>query len=365
MTTAIGAHLDRLVSLTDGSVSATIPLDPLTTAPDSPWSAIEGLKAPQSVRCTEIATETRKESATTASSGDGSCTGCRNLVIDAARMTAASPRLDAGFAEVNGTRLYYEACGGGPALLFLHGFTLDHRMWRAQVEGLSDRYRVITYDARGFGRSAMPGSDPYLHSEDAASLCEHLGIDRVVAVGHSIGGHQTLELAMTRPDLVAGWVSVCTAGLAGLAFPKDIVEMFGALRKTAGEEGPEAAKRIWAGCRWFASAREIPNVARQLDAMLDDYSGWHWTHDNPAVNLKPPAADRLGEVRVPSLVVTGGRDLEYNDAVGAALVEGIRGARALRLPFAGHMANMEDPASVNRAVADLADRALFALSPGP
>src|SRR5262245_17718569 len=91
--------------------------------------------------------------------------------------------------EVNGTRLYYEVRGAGPALLFLHGFTLDHRMWNRQVEDLAKAHQVITYDARGFGRSAMPGTEPYRHYEDAAALCEHLGLTRVIAIGHSIGAH--------------------------------------------------------------------------------------------------------------------------------------------------------------------------------
>jgi pimeloyl-ACP methyl ester carboxylesterase len=74
-------------------------------------------------------------------------------------------------------------------------------------------------------------------------------------------------------------------------------------------------------------------------------------------NLEPPAAERLGELRMPALVVTGGRDLAYNSTVGETLLGGIAGARGLRLPEAGHMANMESPEAVNRAIAELADEA--------
>jgi pimeloyl-ACP methyl ester carboxylesterase len=271
---------------------------------------------------------------------------------------------EAGFADVNGTRLYYEARGDGPVLLFLHGFTLDHRMWRPQVEGLAGRYRVVRYDARGFGRSAMPGDAAYRHCDDASALCQHLGLQRVIAVGHSIGGHQTLELALDRPDLVAGWVSICTAGLASVPFPDDISRMLAEIRRRAGAGDLDAARAIWSHCPWFAPARERPALAAELDRIFAGYSGWHWTHRNPARDLEPPAAARLGELRAPALVITGGRDLGYNAAIGDALCAAIPDASALRLPRAGHMASIEEPAGVNDAIAEFADRVAAAGAPG-
>lgn len=271
-------------------------------------------------------------------------------------MSPRAPK-DAGFAEVNGTRLYYEASGSGPALVFLHGFTLDRRMWARQVDTLSSRYRVVAVDARGFGRSAMPGAAAYRHCDDLAALCGYLHLSRVVAIGHSIGAHQTLELALERPDLVAGWVSVCLSGIGGVPFPEEVTNMFGAIRQAARERSLDEAKVIWSRGGWFASARETPALAAELDAMLADYSGWHWTHDNPAKNVEPAASERLGELRIPALIVTGKRDLPYNEAIGARLLERIAGASALALPHAGHMANMEDPDAVSRAIAELAEQA--------
>jgi pimeloyl-ACP methyl ester carboxylesterase len=267
---------------------------------------------------------------------------------------------ETGWAEVNGTRLYYESHAGPagdgapPALLFLHGFTLDRRMWDPQVEALAGRFRIVRYDARGFGRSAMPDpATPYRHCDDAAALCEHLDLPRVVAVGHSIGGHQTLELALERPDLVAAWGSICTAGLAGVPLPADIARMFPALRALAQAAGVAAARDVWSHCGWFAPLRERPELAAAFQRIIDDYSGWHWLHRNPARDAEPPAAERLGALAVPALIVTGGRDLDHNTEVARRLLAGIPGARRLHLPDAGHMANMEAPEAVNVALAEL------------
>lgn len=259
-----------------------------------------------------------------------------------------------GVAEVNGTRLFYETQGQGPALLFVHGFTLDHRMWRRQARALIERFRVVCYDVRGFGRSDMPTSTPYSHAQDAAALCEHLGLERVVVIGHSIGAAQSLELALTHPSLVAGWVSVCMSGLGGIRFPPDVTSMFGAVRSAASAGDLQGAKRIWANCAWFTSARAVPELQSELDDMVRDYSAWHWLNDNPAKGIEPPAGARLAELRMPALVITGERDLRYNAVVGQALMRSIPGATALTVPNAGHMACMEAPDAVNRAIAAFA-----------
>jgi pimeloyl-ACP methyl ester carboxylesterase len=75
-----------------------------------------------------------------------------------------------GFANVNGTRLHFEATGTGPTVVLVHGHTLDLRMWDGQFEPLAQRYRVLLYDARGYGQSALPTDEPYSHAADLRGL---------------------------------------------------------------------------------------------------------------------------------------------------------------------------------------------------
>ena len=263
-------------------------------------------------------------------------------------------RSQAGLAEVNGTRLYYQLHGAGPPLLLLHGFGFDRRVWRPQLERLSRQHLVISYDARGFGRSATPGGKPYRHFEDAAALCQYLEVGPVLAVGHSLGAHQLLELSLARPGLVSGLVMVCPTGLFGLAMPPDMARLARDPQVTARTSGVSSAKRLWAASPWLRPARDSAGVRVACDEMLADYSGWHWTHGGAERGLDTPAALQLDCVRAPSLVITGGRDVAYHDAVARALVRGIPDAQALVLPDAGHLAPLEDPDAVSGAILNFA-----------
>src|SRR6185436_13829592 len=93
---------------------------------------------------------------------------------------------DSGFAAINGGRLYWEAAGEGEPLVFIHGFTLDTRMWDDQWDVFAARYRVIRYDVRGFGQSTVPDG-PFSHQDDLRALMDYLGVDRFHLVGLSMG----------------------------------------------------------------------------------------------------------------------------------------------------------------------------------
>ncbi|HHC07507.1 MAG TPA: alpha/beta hydrolase, partial [Actinobacteria bacterium] len=108
-------------------------------------------------------------------------------------------------AEVNGQRIAYDDTGGdGPALLFSHGFLMDRTMFDHQVAALSDRYRCITWDERGFGET--PAEEPFTYwdsADDAVALLDHLGVDRAAFIGMSQGGYLSLRAALAHPDRVA------------------------------------------------------------------------------------------------------------------------------------------------------------------
>lgn len=251
------------------------------------------------------------------------------------------------------TDLVTHRSGRGNPLLFLHGSTLDHRMWHPQIAALADRFEVIAYDMRGFGRSPVPAG-PFKHCEDASAVIDALGLRDVVVIGHSIGAFYALEVALMRPDAVRGLVSICMSGLGTPDYPPEIDAMFEELKLVARTRGVDVAKAIWARCGWFASARAKPELAALLDRYLADYSGWYWLHDTPATRLAPPAVERLEQLAMPALVIDGALDLDYNHAIANVLAGRLPRAELLRLPDIGHMASLEAPATITSAIARFA-----------
>src|SRR5690348_17336490 len=115
-------------------------------------------------------------------------------------------------ADINGQQLYYEDSGGpGAPVIFSHGFLMDHEMFAPQVEELSDEFRCITWDERGFGATAATGPfDYYDSAADCVAILDHLGIDTAVLAGMSQGGFLSLRAALRSPERVKALVLIDT-----------------------------------------------------------------------------------------------------------------------------------------------------------
>lgn len=254
-----------------------------------------------------------------------------------------------GFAEVNGTRLYHEVAGAGEPVVLIHGFTLDTRMWDDQFAPFAERYRVVRYDARGFGQSAVPDEAPYTHADDLAALLGHLSIPSAAIIGLSMGGGIAINFALAYPEMTRALIPVDSV-LGGHRWSDEWNERFGHIGHTAHTASVEAAKAEWLADPLFAPANERPDVAARLRQMVMDYSGWNWMHRDPHRSQEPPAAERLTQIAVPTLVLLGERDLPDFHAVADTVTRQVSGARKVVLPGVGHMANMEAPEPFNAAV---------------
>ena len=260
-------------------------------------------------------------------------------------------RKQSGFAAVNGTQLYYEVAGNGDPLVLIHGFSLDRRMWDAQFEVFARQYRVVRYDARGFGKSAVPDGAPYVHADDLKALLGHLQIARAHIVGLSMGGEIATEFALAYPDSVASLVVVDSA-LDGYRWSQEWDNAITPIW-TMGRAGDvAAAKQLWLDHPLFAPARENPAVGVLLAQMVADYSGWHWLNRNPPREKATSALQRLEHIKAPTLVVLGERDLPDFHVIADTLHQRIPNASKVVIPRVGHMSPMENPQTFNTVVLD-------------
>tara|TARA_B100002051_G_C16709843_1_gene625972 strand:- start:84 stop:881 length:798 start_codon:yes stop_codon:yes gene_type:complete len=250
--------------------------------------------------------------------------------------------------SVNGGEIFCTAEGHGPTVVLLHGGTLNLRMFDPQVEALTEDYRLIRMDLRGYGRSSVPTDDPYRHCDDVAAVLDHFDISEAVVGGESFGGSVSLDFAFAHPDRLCGLIFEAAGPITGWqwveGFP--LVEAF----KAARDQGLEVAQQLILDSPLLASAMRHENVASALREIVQSYSGWHFENRDPAQWEEPSAIDRLEEIATPALVVVGGLDLLDLRMQGDALAERLPNASRVDMPNSGHVPNMEEPETFNGAV---------------
>jgi 3-oxoadipate enol-lactonase len=247
--------------------------------------------------------------------------------------------------------LAHEVAGSGPALLLVHAGIADRRMWDDQVGPFAAAgWRVIRADLPGFGDTPRP-VDPVTLWAALRDLLDHLRVERAVLVGCSLGGRVALDLALADPERVRALVLV-GSGLAGHRFEEPaLLELWDRTDAALDRGDREAAARLeidtWVVGVGRDPAQVDPEVHRRVrEMLLAAYA--HGPAD--LVEPDPPAAQRLGEVAVPTLVLVGTHDRPDLQAMAAALATGIPGARRIDLPGTAHLPNMERPGDFNRVV---------------
>jgi pimeloyl-ACP methyl ester carboxylesterase len=262
-----------------------------------------------------------------------------------------------GMAEVNGTKLYYEVQGEGHPLVLIHEGIADSRMWDDQMPDFAARYKVIRYDLRGFGKSDVPPG-PYAPGDDLYALLQHLGVEKAYLLGGSMGGGIAIDFTLAHPEMVGALIPVC-AGLSG--FRPEMGEAGKAFiaQYEAVEQSGDAARlnefevHLWVDGLGRTPEQVSPAVrerVREMNAgVIARSAEQQQTQPRP---LNPPAAGRLGEINVPTLVIVGAEDHAGIQQTADKLVAEIPGARKAVIADTAHVPNKEKPDEFNRLVLD-------------
>lgn len=252
------------------------------------------------------------------------------------------------FAEANGQRLYFEDTGGdGPPILFSHGFLMDQEMFAPQREALGNVHRVITFDARGFGRTESDG-EPFTFwdsARDAFALLDVLGIERAVFAGMSQGGYLSMRAALLHPDRVRGLVLIATQ--TAMDVPEKTSE-YRAMVDTWIEHGyrehvgEQISARIVGvdsphGETWRSKWRELDphRLTSAVGALID----------------RDDITDRLDELAMPVLLIHGTDDTSIPIARAHEICERVGDCRGVvEVPGAAHAPNVTHPDVVDPAI---------------
>jgi 3-oxoadipate enol-lactonase len=249
------------------------------------------------------------------------------------------------FHCMDGGQLRYSTAGTGEPIVLIHGLGLDAAMWDPQWPVLQKEFRVIRYDLRGFGSSTVP-TGPYSHCDDLLGLLDFLGARPAHVVGLSMGGRVALRFALEQPASVRS-LTLIDSALDGYAWSSEWTRRMDAILDAARNGGADTAKRLWLAHELFAPAKLHPIIAAALTAMVDRYTAWHWRNADPARRPGSPAIKELANVAAPTLVLIGELDLPDFQTIARRLAAGIPRATLRAIAGAGHMTNMEAPATVN------------------
>jgi len=275
------------------------------------------------------------------------------LLCACAAVCAQTDGRASGFAEVNGTRLFYEVRGAGPAVVFLHGGLNDSRLWEAQMGPLARRFRVVRYDLRGFGRSNAEKVE-FWPTEDLRALLDFLKIGRATLVGLSLGGIVAADFALEHPERVERLVLV-GSGLRGAGLPPD--EKAVAARRVGAAEGAERYFEAFLESDLLAGLRRRPREREAMRRMMvENYKANAYISAGYSQSPEPPTAKRLEQIKAPTLVVVGSLDGPNLLKIADTLAARIPGARKVSIPGASHHPPLETPREFNRILLDFLKR---------
>jgi pimeloyl-ACP methyl ester carboxylesterase len=254
--------------------------------------------------------------------------------------------------ELVGGRLACEASGTGPVVTLIHPGLWDSRTWDREVPVLVDAgYRVIRYDVRGYGRSSRPAGEPYSNVRDLAGVLDALEVTRTVLVGCSMGGAIAIDFTLEHPERVSALV-VVASGLGGFEvfdeeddwWEERQAPIDAAIEAGDLERAEDLRLEIWAPLGTDDPAgRRIREIAfDNLHELTIDKSA--------AEDLDPPAARRLGEIDVPTLVMIAEHDPAFMRRLGDVIAHGILGARKVTIEGADHVSNIRRPEAFDEAL---------------
>lgn len=254
------------------------------------------------------------------------------------------PAAESGYVRIGADSLFYAAVGSGPVIVLIHDGMVHREVWDFQLQAFSQHFLVVRYDRRGYGKSSPP-TELFSNVEDLRQLFEALGIDQAGLVAMSSGGRLALDFTLQHPGKVNSLVLV-GAVVDGLPYTQHFFSRGGHLPPNL----PTPQRRAYYATDDPYEIYSENVVARERVLELLRRSPIHDSHSFSSPRPDPPAAARLQEIQVPTLILVGEFDIPDVHAHSGALNLGIRQSARDIIPEAGHLIPIEQPNLFNERV---------------
>lgn len=250
-----------------------------------------------------------------------------------------------------GERIHFVVEGKGPPVLFGHGLTFSHRMWKAQAQALKDLYTVIRLDFRGHGETGG-GVQPFTLYDlagDVIAIMDALGIERCVYVGFSMGGMVGARLLERYPQRLEGIVFISTTASPE---PPERRELYAQLNEKTRDKDPDRQTIEFVLSLMFSEGFRTshPEIIEEFYRELNRKNDAGMYHATRAVIEREDLDPILPRVQLPALVILSEEDMAVPPELCERLATGIPGAELIRIPGAGHMVPVEKAQLVNDAL---------------
>jgi 3-oxoadipate enol-lactonase len=225
-------------------------------------------------------------------------------------------------------------------------------MWDEQFVEFSKQYRVIRYDARGHGDSETV-SDTFSHHEDLKHLMEALNIKKAILMGLSMGGYISIDFALSCPEKVKALILV-SPGLTGYKFKSKALEennkqLIKAIQAGNPDNIVEYFQRSWTDGP-YRRPDQVDSTVRERVRIMTIETVQKYNFQNLEKRLEPPAMNRLSEIKIPTLTITGKLDMPDIGEIAGMIGRDIVGAKKIEIESGAHMINMEKPKEFNEIV---------------
>jgi pimeloyl-ACP methyl ester carboxylesterase len=248
---------------------------------------------------------------------------------------------------LEGGELKGEIRGKCPDLVFAHGFGGSKAGWDRVWAGLPAEVGLLRYDLRGFGASQAVEGTAFNHADDLLHLMDARNIDRTSLIGLSMGGATVLNFALNHPERVEKLILISPA-LQGWEWSDEWRAHWRASSKAARAGDMAAARELWWQHPLFASTR-THDAASELHAGITAFAGRQWVVNDESPVL--PDVERLHELAVPTLLLTGALDFPDFRLIGDLLAASIPDLQRIDYANAGHMLDLERAEEVAQAIA--------------